>query len=231
VIEVKLSKSAFAEGGAVRPLVLQATNAARIMAQALYDQAHKDNRTIAFSSKATAAIPDEYMRLVGSRFQNREGWKRAGKIVKVGADVWYWRSSETWHKIARKDDASFNRTGGMWKGLRVRNFGQKGAIIEFAGRSIGQTMKKSVRVDKNGNKRITYKRAMATNALKAWSVFSTKHVNLMQPAPRLQGEFDAAVQIVVAQWLGTALQGNNITGLPPATGYAREFAAAFAAGR
>ena len=51
----------------------------------------------------------------------------------------------------------------------------------------------------------------------------------MQPQPALQQEFEAAVEIVVATWLGKSLQGNNVTGLPPATGHAKQFATALAA--
>lgn len=229
MIEIKLSKSAFTETGTVRPLVLRATSTAKVMAQALYDQAHADRVKVNFSARGTAAIPDEYMRKVGSRFTSRDGWKRAGKIVLVGEKVWYWKSSETWHKIARKDDRSFDRSGGMWSGLRVRNFGQKGAIIEFAGRTVGQSMKKVVRRDRKGNTRAEYKEQKVTNALKAWSVFSSKSINLMQPQPALQQEFEAAVEIVVATWLGKSLQGNSVTGLPPATGHAKQFATALAA--
>lgn len=228
MIEIKLSKSAFTEGGTVRPLVMRATSAAKIMAQALYDQAHADRTKVTFSERGTAAIPDEYMRLVSSRFSNKDAWKK-NKIVKVGERAWYWKSSAAFHRVARKDDRSFDRSGGMWSGLRVRNFGQKGAIIEFAGRTIGQSMKKAVRRDRKGNVRQTYTPQKATNALKAWSVFATKSINLMQPQPALQQEFEAAVEIVVAGWLGKSLQGNTITGLPPATGHAKQFAAALAA--
>lgn len=228
MIEVKLSKSAFTEGGTVRPLVLRATSTAKIMAQALYDQAHADRAKVTFSDRATAAIPDEYMRLVSSRFSNKGAWKN-NKIVKVGERAWYWKSSAAFHRVARKDDHSFDRSGGMWSGLRVRNFGQKAAIIEFAGRTIGQTMKKSVRRDRKGNVRNTYTPQKATNALKAWTVFASKSVNLLQPNKALQRQFEDAVTVVVAGWLGTQIDSNKMVGLPSLTGRGTEFAAALAA--
>jgi hypothetical protein len=67
-----------------------------------------------------------------------------------------------------------NITGGMWSGLRVRNFGTKGAVIEFAGRSIGAQIKKRRRGKAN-------QRVMVGNRRKSATVYRTLKVNVIQP--------------------------------------------------
>lgn len=135
MISVQLSRSAFLEGGAVKPLTLNAVRTATVMANALREQAFNDKSKVQFSRNSRKFLGDDYMQALGSRFQNREGWKRAKRLLHILPEGgWIWASSNAWHEVARKDDASFNRTGGMWKGLRARNYGANAAIIEFAGR-------------------------------------------------------------------------------------------------
>jgi len=228
VISVQLSRSAFLDGGVVRPLVVNAIEAATVMARALREQAFGDNRRIAFSTASRKFLGDEYMQALGPKFDNRQGWKQAKRIVAVLPEGgWIWSSSDRWHKVARKDDASFNRTGGMWRGLKVRNYGPNAAIIEFAGSSIGQETKYSRSTTKgpDGRKRFVIKAKKVPNRLKAYSVFSSKDINLLEPNARLQVEFADGVHDAVLSWLSKA------TGAEPGTLRAvsktgREFAAA-----
>ena len=73
-----------------------------------------------------------------------------------------------------------NITGGMWGGLRVRNFGAVGAVIEFAGRSLGSRIK--------ANKRGTNQRVQVANRLKGAQVWKRLRINPIQPTIReIQG--------------------------------------------
>ena len=91
--------------------------------------------------------------------------------------------------------AGGNVTGGMWSGLRVRNFGTRGALIEFAGRSMGARIKKR----KSGS---LNQRVNIGNKRKAATVWRTLKVNVIQPK---DGEIQAvATAIVEVLGLSTA---------------------------
>lgn len=211
MIEVKISKAGKLADGTVRPLTLQLTNAARIMAEELKKMWLDDGKKLTFQSNRPSALSDEYMRLLGSRFANKQGWKsyadaESGKArpnLRIGEHGWTWRSSDFWHKVARKDDASFNRTGGMWDGLRVRNYGAQGAIIEFAGKSEGQSGEWKVGRGrtKAGHPRKQKWSGKVQNSLKAWTVFKEKNALLVEPDARIQLSFETGVEAAIARWV------------------------------
>ena len=81
-------------------------------------------------------------------------------------------SSQAFHRAARGKPG--NVTGGMLKGIRVRNFGAKGAVVEFAGKSMGSRIK--ARKKGGANQRVT-----ASNVKKARHVYWRLRVNPIQP--------------------------------------------------
>lgn len=84
----------------------------------------------------------------------------------------FYKSSKAFHAAARGKPG--NVTGGMLKGLRVRNFGAKGAVVEFAGTSMGSRIK----ARKSG----TYnQRVKVANRKKARQVWWRLRVNPIQP--------------------------------------------------
>lgn len=228
MISVQLSRSAFTDGGAVKPLTLNAVRTATVMANALREQAFNDKRKITFSRNSRKFLSDDYMALLGSRFQNKEGWKRAKRLLHILPEGgWIWASSNAWHEIAKKDDASFNRTGGMWRGLKARNYGANAAIIEFAGSSVGQEVvwKRAGKEYKPGKRRLVLKARKITNRLKAYSVFTQKQVNLLQPDPMLQRQFEDGVHDAVLLWFRDATASAPGT-LRATSKTGKEFAAA-----
>ncbi len=96
-----------------------------------------------------------------------------GYAEKTGAGKRKFKSSEEFHRKIGKM-AGGNVTGGMWSGLRVRNFGTRAAVIEFAGKSMGSRIKKL----KRGR---TNQRVNVANRLKAATVWRTLKFNLIQP--------------------------------------------------
>lgn len=52
-----------------------------------------------------------------------------------------WRSSRAWHDAAGIRDGTFAGTGGMWRGMRVRNRGTGLAVTDFVGVSLGQSIR------------------------------------------------------------------------------------------
>jgi len=82
----------------------------------------------------------------GGRYDPRTGqmspyYISEGYQEKLGAPFRRFQSSAHFHRVVGRRVAG-NITGGLWAGLRVRNFGVEGAIIEFTGKSIGMRIKK-----------------------------------------------------------------------------------------
>ena len=236
-IEVKLSKTALLETGQIKPLILKATATAKVMERALYDQFNIGGRgeRVTFSRKGRSYIPDTYMRELGTRFANRTAWvKIAGGMppktlyLSEGGGAWSWRNAQTWHDIARKNDATYNRTGGMWAGMQVRNYGTFGAVIEFAGQSVGQaggTRKKRGRL-KEGEKRGEEWTPKVANRLKAWTVFKEHSVLVVAPDRATQAALEDAIEEVASNW-SQILVGGKVQPADRATSaLAREFAKA-----
>lgn len=217
MIEVRISKSGRDAAGTVRPLVADLVETAKVMAEALKASAMADTRKVSFDTRKPSSLSDEYMRLLGSRFGNKSSWAgyasqgadKEKPNLRLGEKGWVWRNSDLWHKIARKDDATFNRTGGMWAGLRVRNYGAKGAIIEFAGRSEGQTgeWKAGRGRTKSGQQRKQKWSGKVSNNLKAWTVLQEKKVLLLEPDDKTQQALELAVNDFVARWVAGELGG------------------------
>lgn len=219
------------------PLIANLTRVATVMAEALKETAFANNKKTQFDTRRPSTLSDEYMRLLGARFGNKSNWagfaenesNKAKPRLRLGDRGWVWANSDLWHKIARKDDLSFNRTGGMWAGLRVRNYGAKGAIIEFAGKSEGQTgqWKAGRGRTKNGEAKKEKWAGKVNNSLKAWTVFQNKRVLLVQPDDKTQAAFELSVQIFVAKWLNSQISDDELIKIDKGNVLAQRFANAF----
>lgn len=154
--------------------------------------------------------------------KNKRGRRRKYVISeayaqKLGVQETKWASSAALHRAAGGTPGY--TTGGMWEGLRVRNYGAEGAIIEFGGSSLGsrgsrklKTKKSnSIEIVQSGNKvkvrqrreyarddegKVQVGKAIATvqNRQKAGSVFARMKVGLLQPT---QSESDAQVTAIL----------------------------------
>lgn len=210
MIKVQISGSGKLEDGTVKPMVADIVGVAKLMAEQLKETAFADTRKATFDTRKPSTLSDEYMRLLGSRFGSKAGWQgyadesanSARPNLRLVGKSWIWANSNLWHKIARKDDFTFNRTGGMWAGLRVRNFGAKGAIIEFSGKSEGQSgeWKASRGRTKEGQAKKEKWNSKVSNNLKAWTVFKNRKVLLIEPDDKTQKAFEIAVNEFVNQW-------------------------------
>jgi len=65
--------------------------------------------------------------------------------AELGLSETRYASSQDFHAAAGVRPGSAHVTGGMWKGLRVRNFGRQAALIEFSGSSLGASSVKTAR--------------------------------------------------------------------------------------
>lgn len=133
MIDVKISKSAAADPDALRrlerPMLI-----ARIVAE------HVKHRV---RTKGKPAYATPRYRTKGGYRTSSTYDKRAG--VRVDDDSH--SSSQSWHHTARKPVGRYNTTGGMWSGLRVRNYGRRGAVIDFGGSTLGRERGKDARLD------------------------------------------------------------------------------------
>lgn len=208
MIKVQISGSGKLADGTVKPLVADLVGVATVMADQLKETALKDKRKAMFGVGQRSYLSESYMKLMGKG--GVEGWQSFAEVQRTQKPVglylngksFSWKNSEYWHRILRKDDMTFNRTGGMWAGLRVRNYGAKGAIIEFAGKSEGQQgeWKRSQGRTKQGQQKKFKWNAKVSNNLKAWTVFRSRKVLLIEPNARTQAAFEIAINQFVAQW-------------------------------
>lgn len=143
----------------------------------------------------------------------------------AGTSQTVWASSQEFHRAI--GGVPGKATGGMWDGLRARNFGTDGAILEFAGSSTGSRVKwrgttekvddaLEVKVGADGKVKVRQTRrrkrdengkmvfkavTKAQNRDKAAAVFRRLKVGLLQPT-----EQEAAAQVAaVTQICGRAV--------------------------
>lgn len=109
---------------------------------------------------------------------------------KIGIKKRSWPGSKAFHAQVARPVA--NISGGMWEGIRVRNFGVSGAVIEFAGRSLGSEIKMRKRGEPN-------QRVMVANRKKAAQVYFRLKLNPLQPTDREIEGIGAAVTQLAAK--------------------------------
>lgn len=112
-----------------------------------------------------------------------------GYAEAVNAPFRKFKSSAHFHTVIGKQVAG-NVSGGLWKGLEVRNIGTRGAIIEFKGRSMGAVIKRTSRGKFKQRNNIGNKKKAAT-------VWLTLRVNIIQPLPK---EIEAIGAAAVEVW-------------------------------
>ena len=110
------------------------------------------------------------------------------KLLGLGATRW--SSSAAFHSAAGTKPGTFRVSGGMWRGLQVRNVGASSVILDFAGSSLGGTRQSST--TKSGRQRKSP--VQVRNQVKAGTVFRQSKVNPIQPKDI---EVDAMVSAVV----------------------------------
>ncbi len=118
----------------------------------------------------------------------------------VGLSRRGWRSSHVFHLVAKGVPGVI--TGGMLGGLRVRNYGIKGAVVEFAGRSLGSQIRKRKRGGAN-------QRVMVANRKKASQVWRRLRINLIQPTDDEVAAMGSATTLVLADAIGRAMSATK----------------------
>ena len=109
----------------------------------------------------------------------------------IGAEKRRYQSSADFHAKMRAIPGKVS--GGMWTGLRVRNFGVKGAVIEFAGKSLGSQIKARKRGGSNQNVKVA-------NRKKAARVWTRLRLNVIQPTDaEIQAIGTAAMSVVASR--------------------------------
>ena len=103
-------------------------------------------------------------------------------------------SSQAFHRAARGRPG--NVTGGMLKGLRVRNFGAKGAVVEFAGKSMGSRIKARKKGGSN-------QRVKVANRKKAQALYWRLRVNPIQPTDREVQALSNSTALVLGSSIAT----------------------------
>ncbi len=105
----------------------------------------------------------------GGQYGTRKPYKvNEAYAQKLGLKRSEYKSSAAFHGAARVRRRTFNVTGGMWAGLRVRSFGSSGAITEFAGRSLAQTKRRRKKtLGRSGAKRTNPTRPKTTKPKRA----------------------------------------------------------------
>lgn len=144
-------------------------------------------------------------------------------------------SSAEMHQIAGIRAAG-HASGAMWKGLQVRNFGSKGAVIEFGGSSLGSSSTRTAisrRVtgpvqkgqqaprsihQEDGSVKYRRKPKLVRNSEKAGRVFKNSRVGLLQPTQNEYNAIHAAFLFragqVVNEAFGLKAPGGQPTGDP-----------------
>ena len=149
-VSFQYSKKALADPsvmkGVRKPMAVARTTAAHIR--------HRVTRRAILATKAKR----------GGQYNTRRPYKvNEAYARKLGLKRSEYKSSAAFHGAARVRRRTFNVSGGMWAGLRVRSFGSSGAITEFAGRSMAQTKRRRKKtLGRSGAKRTNPTRPKAT---------------------------------------------------------------------
>ena len=131
-------------------------------------------------------ISDEYARLLGVT-QTR------------------YRSSAAFHEAVGTKPGTYRVSGGMWRGLQVRNVGASTAIVDFGGSSPGGTRQSQT----TASGRTRSRAPQVRNQVKAGTVFRQHKVNPIQATEDEQQAILAAVtrwsQVLVCRLLGATI--------------------------
>lgn len=123
--------------------------------------------------------------------------------AQVGAAQTRWRSSAAFHAGARVLPGSFRVSGGLWRGLQVRNSGADSVILDFEGSSLGA--KRQATTTKSGRQRS--RPVLMRNQTKGGTVFRFSRVNVVQPTDGENEALGAAVAFWARTLCGRVLGG------------------------
>ncbi len=227
MIKIKISKVTLADPAKLRA-VARPIALARVMADAVYTR-------VAIQGKPATA-PKPYSEHGDHAAQGKR--KRTGYSVTqayagaAGVDKQKWGSSADFHRATGTRPGTYRVTGKMWEGLQVRNFGN-GAVIEFAGVSLGSTSAPRVawqRVDGKSLPRrnargevVVRKPKNVRNWEKAGIVFRQSRVNVVQPTDAETSDMIDGISGAVFDAI-KILSSDSITpDARPATTLARRF--------
>lgn len=224
MISLQLSKSVQGDDGALArlqlPLAIATANANHIRRRAQQGRF------------ATAPAPNQ------AAPKTRKGRTRPYRVSQqyaqlAGVQGTDFASSADFHRAVGR--APGNTTGGMWRGLQVRNYGGDSAIIEFAGSSTSSRPRRVIKTravqgewlvkqrtdgsfsarqkrtavrDEDGKAKIRVAQT-EQNRLKAAAVFRHSRIGLLQMTPAEE----QAVVSAVAESLGHAVAAEFGTGI------------------
>jgi len=114
-----------------------------------------------------------------------------------------WRSSSAFHAGAGVRPGTARATGGMWRGLQVRNSGADAVILDFAGSSLGA--KRQATKTKSGRQRA--RPVLIRNQTKGGTVWRHSRVNVLQPTDSENEALGAAVARWAQQLISATLGG------------------------
>lgn len=238
MITVKISKAVLADPARLRavnkPLAL-----ARVMAESVQERVMVRGVT-ATAPKPYAAHVVQNRRTVtttASGAKTKKGYVISpAYATAAGIDRNRFDSSADMHAAAGVKPGTYRVTGQMWKGLQVRTFGD-GAVIEFAGVSLGSTSKPRFAWQRRADGKMAPRRSKAGDIVllkpknvrnweKAGTVFKHSRINVVQPTDTetrdmidgLGARLFDAIQIVTTD----ALRGSDLSVLPR-TALARKF--------
>jgi hypothetical protein len=117
--------------------------------------------------------------------------------AQVGVTETRWRSSAAFHAGAHVRPGSFRVSGGLWRGLQVRNVGADAVVLDFEGSSLGAKRQAT----KTAGGRTRSRPVLLRNQVKAGTVFRFSRVNVVQPTDAENEALGAAV----AFWARTAI--------------------------
>ena len=139
--------------------------------------------------------------------QNAGGQERGYTISEeyaraLGLSQTTFPSSAAFHAATGVKPGSARVTGGMWRGIQVRNVGSNAAVVDFGGSSVGGSRQSST--TKGGRKRTAV--PLVRNQIKGGTVFRQSSVNVLQPKDTENEAMAAAVcrwsQQLLARTLG-----------------------------
>ena len=137
-----------------------------------------------------------------------------------GARPQMWESNRHFHSGTRP--GSFSVSGAMWAGLKIHTNGTNTATLKFMGRSEGYTLRwkvkkgakirrkvqgKWVDTGKRKNDRKVVRKAKVSNALKAFSIFDSVNVNVLEYSPDEMGSLREFWDIWIQKTLDALYSG------------------------
>ncbi|MBM4346452.1 MAG: hypothetical protein FJ100_24005 [Deltaproteobacteria bacterium] len=183
-VKVRLSKKVQAD-----PALLQRVQRPLALAQGL-----ANHLAVRVAEQGRLATPAKEYKAKSRGYVVSKAYAQSVGVAKTS-----WRSSAAFHAAAGTKFGSFRVSGGLWRGLRVRNYGTSEAVVDFGGSSLGSNPATERGKTKGGKERSRPVRVR--NDTKGGTVFRQSKVNVVQPTDAEQSAMVAAV----ARWTQNAM--------------------------